>query len=113
MTPILKDLNAVPAKFEQTQLSPVECFYDKLKDEPLKEDYQRASFRYKNNAAVSATLSFDRRPSFSGCISAFPRGSVQRAQLGLFTFYNAPLARLTDGVETHKGWNCRPILKRI
>jgi len=29
-----------PEKFEETQLPPIECFYDKLKDEPLKEvDY--------------------------------------------------------------------------
>ena len=32
-----------PEKFQETQLPPIDCFYDNLKDEPLKsEDYERA-----------------------------------------------------------------------
>ena len=31
-----------PEKFEETQLPPIDCFYDKLRDESMKEDYQRA-----------------------------------------------------------------------
>ena len=31
-----------PEKFEETQLPPIDCFHDKLRDESLKEDYQRA-----------------------------------------------------------------------
>ena len=91
-------------KFEETQLPPIECFHDKLKDEPLKqEDYQWAKDT-RSHFGIKTMIAHHYHYLLTDVLLADGFEHFRQAvyKVGLPPHRGAPLSRLSDGVKTHR-----------